>query len=740
MFKRTRGICIVILSILIGYLPAHTHSKKSKDLFSVPRIDFPVSIDGRLDEPVWNKGLMLELAYETDPGENIAAPVRTEVLVFHDQDNIYFGLTCYDPNPSAIRARYSERDNIHLDDLININLDTFNDERRNYYFGCNPLGAQRDGIETQTVNSSWDAIWASSGSITDAGYTIEIAIPFSSLQFQRSNGAQIWGLDISRWYQRSYRRRLGLVMIDRNNNSYQSQFVKIIGFEGIKPGKNIEVIPTVTGTRTDERDSFPNGDFKPVSKDVDPGLTVKWGVTTNLTLNGTVNPDFSQVEADARQLDINQPFALFYQEKRPFFLEGIDFFRTPFNAVYTRTLRDPSWGVKLTGKEEANTVGAYFVRDNLTNLIFPGSQDSRSTSLSLPSSSGVFRYKRDFGNKYTIGALVTTRSGEDYFNGVYGVDGEARFTNRNRLEFQFLGSSTRYPYEVAADFEQPFDNFKDRAFFLNYRYQSRNLNVFANFQDVGPGFRADLGFWPMVDFRRMGTGVNYSLIRSSGWWSVMTFGYRFFHGQDHDGNPLANNHEVSFFFRGALQSFAQIIGQTSREYYRGVEYELVSGATMFMFQPHSSLQIGFTGEFGDRIDYANSRSGSRLRLNPQFTYNLGKRIGLAFNHNYERMNAAGDHLYTAHISQGSIIFHLNTKIFVRAILQYVDYSYSVDNYTFPIDPEYQNFFSQFLFSYRLNPRTVVFLGYSDNYSGTQEFGLTQTDRTLFLKIGYSWQF
>lgn len=739
MFKRRRDT-FVILFVLVGYLPAHALSEKSKDLFSVPRIEIPVSIDGKLDEPGWNKALMLELEYETDPGENIPAPVRTEVRVFHDQDNIYFGLNCFDPNPSAIRSRFSDRDNIHMDDLININLDTFNDERRNYYFGCNPLGAQRDGIETQTVNSSWDAIWASAGSITDAGYTIEIAIPFSSIQFQRSNGPQVWGLDISRWYQRSYRRRLGLVRIDRNNNSYQSQFVKIIGFEGIKPGKNIEVIPTVTGMRTDERESFPNGDFTPVSKDIDPGLTVKWGVTTNLALNGTVNPDFSQVEADARQLDINQPFALFYQEKRPFFLEGIDFFRTPFNAVYTRTLRDPSWGIKLTGKEGANTVGAYFVRDNLTNLIFPGSQDSRSTSLSLPSSSGVFRYKRDFGNKYTLGALVTTRSGDDYYNRVYGVDGEARFTNRNRLEFQFLGSSTQYPYEVAEDFAQPLDHFEDRAFSLDYRYQSRNLNVFANYQDVGPGFRADLGFWPMVDFRRMGTGINYSLIRSSGWWSVMTFGYRFFHRQDHDGNPLSNNHEISFFFRGALQSFAQIIGQRSREYYRGIEYDLISGATMFMFQPHASLQIGFAGEYGDRIDYANSRGGKRLRLNPQFNCNLGKRIGLAFNHNYERMNSAGDHLYTAHISQGSLIFHLNTKIFVRAILQYVDYRYNVDNYTFPIDPEYQNFFTQFLFSYRLNPRTVVFLGYSDNYSGTQEIDLTQTDRTLFLKIGYSWQF
>ncbi len=726
--------------LISGYSSAHVVPGSAEAPFPVPRKEAAVAIDGRLDENVWQEALQLDLDYETDPGENIPALVKTEVFVFHDKDRLYFGLICFDPDPSAIRARFSERDSIFADDLININLDTFNDERRNYYFGCNPLGAQRDGIETIGANPSWDAIWDSAGEVTEIGYTIEIAIPFSSLQFQRTNGPQIWGLDVSRWYQRSQRRRLGLVKIDRNNNSYQSQFLKIIGFEGIRPGKNIEVIPTLTGIKTDERESFPIGEFKSISQEFDPGLTLKWGITTNLTVNGTLNPDFSQVEADARQLDINQPFALFYQEKRPFFIEGVDFFRSPFNAVYTRTLRNPLWGLKLTGKETSNTIGTYYVKDDLTNIIFPGNQGSSSTSLNMQSSAGVFRYKKDFGNKYTLGALLTNRYGEDYFNRVFGFDGEARLTNRNRVEFQFLGSSTRYPELIAEDFDQSLGTFNDRALSLAYRYQSRNLNVFANYQDVGSGFRADLGFMPMVDFRRWGTGMEYSFIKPNNWWSVLTFGYNVFYTQDHEGRLLHRSNEVSFFFRGALQSYFFLLAQQSKEAYMGIEYDMLSAATMFMFQPTASVQLGFAADFGERIDYSNLRSGKRMHLNPSLTYNLGKRFRLAFNHNYEKMNAAGQALYTAHISQGSIIYHLNTRVFLRAILQYVHYDYNIENYTFPIDSKYKSFFAQILFSYRFNPRTVVFLGYTDNYLGNQEVSLTQTDRTLFLKIGYSWQF
>ncbi len=707
---------------------------------AIPKLQAHAKIDGKLDEPCWQEARRLDLPVETEPAENIPALVQTYIYVFYNKTHVFFALDCRDPHPENIRARYSDRDHFGTDDVININLDTFNDERKNYFFGVNPLGVQRDGIETSSGNGSWDGLWDSAGRITDTGYIIELAIPFSTLQFQQVKGPQIWGLDISRWYPRDYRRRMGLVKMDRNNNSYQSQFLKIIGFENVKPGKNIEIVPTVTGIKTDERDSLPAGELHKEPLSFDPGLTARWGITNNLVLSGTVNPDFSQVEADSRQLDINQPFALYFEEKRPFFNEGADFFNSPLNVIYTRTLRNPQWGLKLSGKEAGNTIGAYLVRDDMTNLIFPGSQDSAQTSLNLPSTALVLRYKRDFGNRYTLGALVTNREGGDYFNRVFGLDGEARLSQRNRFQFQFLGSSTRYSDEIATAFNQPQSTFSDKALTLIYKYSSRNVNLEGLYQDVGKEFRADQGYMPQVDYRVFSGETSYRWIKSNSWWSLLTLGAEFQYAKDHDNHFLNEEQELYINLNGLLQSYLNFSGKRTREAYHGSIYELFTGSFGINFAPLADVAAYVGGNFGDRIDYANSRQGRRFQINGNMTYNIGQHVKLTLDHNYEKMSVHDSSLYTAHISQGSLIYHLNAHLFFQGILQYVNYHYNVANYTFPIDPKYKNLFAQLLLSYRLNPRTVAFLGYTDNYQGTHEYKLTRKSRTLFLKVSYSWQF
>jgi hypothetical protein len=705
----------------------------------IPRIEEKMAVDGKLDEAAWQQALLLDLPFETEPGENIPAPVRTTVRVFYNKDSIYFGLECFDPDPARIRSRYAERDQFEGDDLININLDTFNDERRNYFFGCNPLGVQKDGLETTNGDASWDALWDAAGRVHELGYTIEIAIPFSSLQFQRTAGPQVWGLDISRWYPRSQRHRFGLVSMDRGNNSYQSQFMKVRGFAGITPGRNIEVVPTLTGINTDSREDLPDGDFANVTRTFDPGVTVKWGATANLTFSGTVNPDFSQVEADSRQLDINQPFALFYQEKRPFFTEGADFFSSPFSVIYTRSLRDPLWGLKLSGKEGANTVGAYYVRDDLTNLIFPGSQGSQSTSLDQLSSALVLRYKRDLGNKYTLGALFTGRSGDEYYNRVYGFDGEARFTQRDKVSFQFLGSATCYPDSVVRDFSQARGTLSDKAFGLQYEHQTRKVYFYAEYDQVGRDFRADLGFMPKVDYRELEGGLSYKWNRDRGWWSQIQVGTSFEYSEDQESRFLYRVNSLNFNFRGALQTYFMFYASRVLEGYGERNFLQWSAEVYFQMQPAANLQFYMNADFGDRIDYENVRLGRRFRVNPNLTLNVGKRLAFQLDHNYERMSVNDRELYTANISQGSAIYHLNARTYLRAIVQYVDYDYNAGNYTFPIDPEYAHFFSQLLFSYKLNPRTVLFLGYTDNARGNQDYRLARYDRTIFMKVSYSWQ-
>ena len=706
----------------------------------VPRIDSKINIDGSLDEEAWSGALLIELPFETQPGENVPACVKTEVLVMYDSGSVYFGFSCYDPDPSAIRAHYADRDGFYGDDLVNINLDTFNDERRNYFLGANAFGIQRDGIETPSyTDQSWDAIFDSAGRITGEGYTLEFKIPFACLQFQRTDGPQVWGLDISRWYPRSVSRRLGLVPIDRSNNSYQSQFMKIVGFEGIEPGRDIELNPTITAIRTDIKDEPTDRDFAINEDKTDLGLTASWGVTANFNAVAAINPDFSQVEADSRQLDINEPFALYYREKRPFFVEGLDFFNTLMDVLHTRTMRDPAWGIKLTGKEGANTLGAYLVEDELTNLIFPGNQSSRSTSLSSNSTAAVLRYKRDFGARYTVGALATDREGTDYHNRVFGMDSVLRISDVDQFTFQALGSSTKYPTSVAAEFGQPLDAFNDFAFSFEYDHVTRSFGWWADYEEIGPNFRADLGYMPQVGYRNVEGGLNYTWIaQEDTWWNNVSIGNQLNYFDDREGNLLRGNAEVWFRFNGTMQSYAYAEFSRSRAAYNGEEFDL----SVFNFSaravPTATITTSFVFAFGDVIDYSNTRLGGGIHIVPSIDVNLGRRLKLSMSHIYERIESNEQHLYTANVSQLTSYYHFNTRMFFRAILQYVDYGYNVNNYILPREPEFRQLFSQLLFSYKLNPRTVLFLGYSDNYYGNQEFSLSQNDRTFFIKLGYAW--
>jgi hypothetical protein len=714
-----------------------------KTPYHVPRTSQGIKLDGIVEEEAWREALLLELNYEFEPGENVPAPVKTEFLLTYDKTYLYAAFRCYDPNPAEIRAHLSDRDNDYGDDFVGILLDTFNDERKNIILWSNPHGIQEDAVMTGVTgyDTTWDARYKSAGKITEWGYSVEMAIPFSSIRFQRTNGSQVWGIDAVRNYPRSVLHEMGIVPRDRNNNCYQCQMVKVQGFDGIRPARNIEITPTLTGVRTDERRDMPDGNLKKRNEDAEFGVTARWGITPNLTLNGTVNPDFSQVEADSRKLDINEPFALYYDEKRPFFTEGGEYFDTALNAVYTRTIRDPSWGIKFTGKEGRDSFGAYIVRDAVTNIIFPGSQYSYATSLDMGSTASVLRYKHDFGNKYTMGALFSNRQGTDYYNRVYGFDGTFRITNRDQLDVEILSSSTRYPDQIADDFNQERGRFNDKAMNFNFRHRTKNFNIVAAYQDLGEDFRADLGYIPRVGYREVNLGSDYRWIAKPGkWWNLFMISGLAYRAKEENGNLLYKGIETMVLLNGKFQSTCYVVANVEREAYGGREFDLTYFRTNFQFRPAADVFFALITYFGDRIDYSNIRPGQRFRIYSTLSYSPGNHFRLSFDHTYERMKAESQRLYTANISQGTIIYQFNSRIFFRSILQYVDYNYNADNYLFPVLPEYKHLFVQLLFSYKFNPKTVVFLGYTDNYLGEREFPLTRSDRTFFLKLGYAWQF
>ena len=245
---RNSNICGFLFILIINSLTAQENDSlktKEKVYYTVPKVNSKINVDAYLDEPFWKEAVKINANIEVSPGENIEAPVKTEVLIAYDDTRVFVAFIAYDPDPSEIRARYCDRDNIWDDDWVLILFDTFNDQRRSYDFCCNPFGIQADQIETPTGGGGdWDAIWDSDGRITDEGYIVEMAIPFSSLNFPSGEGDQVWGFDAVRSYPRSVRHHIGTWVRDRDNNCYMCQAEKLIGFAGASPGKNIELVPT----------------------------------------------------------------------------------------------------------------------------------------------------------------------------------------------------------------------------------------------------------------------------------------------------------------------------------------------------------------------------------------------------------------------------------------------------------------------------------------------------------------
>mgnify|MGYP001820747319 CR=1 FL=1 len=397
----------------------------------LPRTDGSFSIDGVLDEAAWNGALRVDLDVETDPGENIEAVVATRAFLIEDGANLYVAFEADDPEPRAIRAYLRDRDTAWSDDYVGILLDTYNDERRAFEFYANALGVQMDKIHDDTGgggghwngNASWDAIWHSAGQITDRGYVVEMRIPLSQLRFPDADGVKTWGFNLKRIYPRGRTHRFSNSSRDRNRSCLLCQIGKLRGLEASQPSRDIEIVPTLTASwnaTTDDPGFVPlaSGDTE-----VDAGVTMRWGISPDLTANFTVNPDYSQIEADVAQLDVNNRFTIFYPEKRPFFLEGSNYFETPIDAVFTRTISSPDVGTKLTGKRGRHTFGAIAAQDAVTNLMFPGLYSSSTDVYEESNTAFIGRYSYGLDGTSSLGALMTLRDGDDYRNFVGGVDG-----------------------------------------------------------------------------------------------------------------------------------------------------------------------------------------------------------------------------------------------------------------------------------------------------------------------------
>lgn len=468
----------------------------------------PPVIDGKLDDEVWQTANLLKDFYQTQPGDNLIPENKTEVRLGYDSRFIYIAFHCFD-DPTKVRATIAKRDNFWDDDYVGILFDTFNDQRRAYEFDFNPLGIQADGIwtEGQGEDFSLDLVMESKGMVTNDGYTIEVAIPFKSLRYVAGKD-KLWGVHFWRRTKRLNNSLDMWIPMDRDKGSWLAQAGHITGLEGISTERTLELIPSLTVSQTSRRvrtfGMVPGGPGastdpgrmlnEPVQ--LDPGITGKYTLTPTVTLDFAVNPDFAQVEADQLVVTANQRFPIFFEEKRPFFLEGIDIFSTQIAAVHTRAIVDPDFATKLTGKVGRNTFGLLLASDN-----GPGnfSEDERLTAntrlIDKNANVGVLRLKRDIGKEDSfIGFLGTYYRFVDRYNELGGFDGRFRLNKQSTFSWQVLGTHSRnrffFPEEgVTRDSKQ-------NGFIYAINYDQGGRHFGQNFQMVGRTryYRADVGF------------------------------------------------------------------------------------------------------------------------------------------------------------------------------------------------------------------------------------------------------
>jgi hypothetical protein len=712
---------------------------------AIPHSTQTVEIDGVLDDAIWREALALRLTVETYPRENQPPEVETTAYLVENGNQLLIAFDARDPQPESIRAYLRDRDSAFNDDFVGVVLDTFNDQRRAFEFFVNPYGVQMDLIQddvNRNESSSWNAIWDSEGQINERGFTVEISIPFSQLRFPRVAGEQIWGIDVLRFRPRAQRVRISNNAQDRNRSCYLCQFNKFTGFANAEPGKALEVVPTLTAARTDSRPMPVVGPLERGDFETEAGLGVRWGITPDLTLDLALNPDFSQVEADFAQLQENATFALFYPETRPFFLEGEDYYNSPLQAVFTRTVADPDAGVKFTGRSGSNTIGVFATNDTVTNLLFPGPFGSSTTSLAQDNDSFVGRYTRGFGQASTIGALITRRQGDGYSNEVAGFDGRYFINDQSTLRFQYLDSRTEYPADTALQFAQA-EQLEGDAWRLEYRYGSRNWFAQAWHQDLDPTFRADSGFITRVDVVQEGFEMNRTFYGAPGaWYTDYRLGLQGGRSETTGGQLINRNLQPFITFQGPLQSFGRLGAGPRKEFWQGETYDLNTAFMFGQFRPRSGLNISLQLNRGEQIDYTNSRLADQRRWQPQVDWNATRHLLVRLRYTSDRLSAKdGPTVFSAKLTDLRLTWQFNVRSFVRLTLQDQDVTRNVDLYVNRLltDPSTSSRATQLLYSYKLNPQTVLFAGYADNEiedDFTSE--LEKTGRTLFFKLSYAW--
>jgi hypothetical protein len=691
-------------------------------------------IDGKLEDPFWENAVVLERFTQYEPQEGTTPSEKTTAYIGHDRKNLYIAVRCFDSNPKAIRACLTQRDEVYGDDEVTIYLDTFNDKKIAFAFQVNPCGVQSDGIYTETrprhrgrgggrggstrIDRNWDAFFLSNAHMDEKGYTIELSIPFKSLRFPNAD-SQTWGLQIQRnirrkneeiyWYPRS-----------RDINGFLPQMGQLHIEGELEKGKNLEVMPVITGLKESGKKFDP-----------EPSLNLKYGITSNMTADLAFNPDFSQIEADMPQVDVNQRYALYYPEKRPFFLEGKDYFDTPLEMMYTRTIANPIWGAKLTGKIGKTTIGFLSAYDaDPTDIDIYASEEEDDDDEDEPQASrgfvNIFRLKQDLFPESHIGIIFTDKEAGDSwdsitsnYNRAAGIDGHFKFKNYYRFSFQIAGSSSKVENDKT-DLVP--------AMYFRLSHTSRHWNLSATYTHLPEEFDASSGFFRRKDLRQFQSRIGYNILPQNEFIVDIRPSLEYKRAYDFNGMLTDEEIQIGGFISGWRGSHIRGNYEVEMERYGGINFHKKSFRIGIRSEPFSWFEGDISFSAGDGIYYDdNPYLGYKVTFGLRATFkplrNLNAFYNLQNNSFYKKKG--GDKEYRINILSQRISYQLSRTVSLRVITDYNDYD--------------KELYNSVLLSYEYGPGTVFYLGIDDNQA-KNEAGIFQNQgRFYFIKFSYWWR-
>ena len=738
----------------------------------VPKFSSSPTIDGNLDDEVWKQAAQLKDFVQTEPGDRLPPSRETIAYMGYDEKHLYIAFMCFD-EPGQIRATVAKRDRVGREDYVGVFLDTFDAERKAYLLQFNPYGIQGDGIKTAgdfRTDLSVDIVMESKGTLLPNGWSVEVKIPFKSLRYQAGKG-KTWGFDLFRRIDHLNREIDGWMPMVRGVSELQ-QLGKITGLDEIKAERTIEITPSVTISENGERiadPSEPEGSRflnRPVGKDI--GVSIKYQLTPNITLDAAINPDFAEVEADAPVVRANQRFPIFFPEKRTFFLEGIDIFRSRLQIVNTRNIANPDVALKLTGKVGKNTFGILGAVDD-----FP---ESDSFPEGVKAYAGVLRLRRDIGANNSIGLFATQyHRGADRHNSLVGFDGSFQRDSRTVFDFEAVATySKRFFYNADIN-DSEYRGGTGVAYRAQYDYTGRNRGWNVSVSGRSSDYRADLGFTRRTNTHGVRSGFriqtepnpNKSLI------GIVTRTFMGFNVDETGRLQSAQlNSRAGFNFQNQLgidfsggvrreNLYEDEFGARRNQNQQGVLFgEPERGSTSLFGEVGINkgfgklfgfdAELGFTKNAFD-LDFGASERYPRVspaallgddRLDPGIGFLLRYELGFRFQptdplsmrFSYDRRRLKRD-------DTGLTAFDSN--IFsIRSTYQFTRFIFARTRFDYETVRGSLN--SQHLFGWNPSPGTAFYLGYNDNsgYRAFNDFnnrfdtGFRRYGRSFFIRMSY----